>query len=118
MGFLNALPGIFAAVILFLIFWVIATVLRKTMRLKAKKAKFDVNTAKLFSRLTYYGVLIVGVVTVFAAGGVDLASIFEYYERSEQGNPPCHPGRLVKRCMNMWLSGHWVSVTFQLSFTT
>ena len=75
MGFLNALPGIFAAVILLLIFLAIALVLRKVVNAVFKKGKYDESTSMLFSRLAYYAVIVVGVIASFSVGGVDLAAL-------------------------------------------
>jgi len=72
---LNALPGIFAAVILFLIFLVIVLVVRKIVEAVFKKGKYDESTSILFSRLSYYVVLVVGIIAAFSVGGVDLAAL-------------------------------------------
>ena len=72
---MRALPGMFRGVLVFAIFWIVASVGRRVIALAAPRARADTGVVLLLSRVYYYGVLIFGIVTALGAAGLNVSAL-------------------------------------------
>jgi len=72
---LRALPGMFRGVLVFLVFWVAASVGRRVIALAAPRVHADTGVVLLLSRVYYYGILIFGIITALQAGGLNVTAL-------------------------------------------
>ncbi|HEX8127578.1 MAG TPA: mechanosensitive ion channel domain-containing protein [Pyrinomonadaceae bacterium] len=72
---LRALPGMFRGVLVFLIFWLVASVGRRIIALAAPRVRADTGVVLLLSRIYYYGILIFGTVTALGAAGLNVSAL-------------------------------------------
>jgi small-conductance mechanosensitive channel len=72
---LQALPGMFRGVLVFLIFLLIAWVGRRIIALAAPRVRADTGAVLLLSRVYYYGILIFGSITALGAAGLNVTAL-------------------------------------------
>jgi small conductance mechanosensitive channel len=72
---LEALPGMFRGVLVFLIFLLVAWVGRRIIALAAPRVRADTGVVLLLSRVYYYGILIFGIVTALGAAGLNVTAL-------------------------------------------
>ncbi|HEY0097428.1 MAG TPA: mechanosensitive ion channel domain-containing protein [Pyrinomonadaceae bacterium] len=72
---MRALPGMFRGVLVFLVFWVVATAGRRVIALAAPRVRADTGVVLLLSRVYYYGILIFGIVTALGAAGLNVSAL-------------------------------------------
>jgi small-conductance mechanosensitive channel len=72
---MNALPGMFRGVLVFLIFLLVAWVGRRVIALAAPRVRADTGAVLLLSRVYYYGILIFGLVTALGAAGLNVSAL-------------------------------------------
>jgi len=70
-----AVPGVLLGTIVFLIFWLVATIGRRLIAVAAPRAKADTGAVLLLSRVYYYSVLSFGLVTALGAAGLDVSAL-------------------------------------------
>jgi len=70
-----ALPGVLLGAIVFLIFWLVASIGRRLIAVAAPRAKADTGAVLLLSRVYYYGVLSFGLVTALGAAGLNVSAL-------------------------------------------
>ena len=70
-----ALPGVLLGTIVFLIFWLVASIGRRLIAVAAPRAKADTGAVLLLSRVYYYGVLSFGLVTALGAAGLNVSAL-------------------------------------------
>jgi len=72
---LNALPGMFRGALVFLIFWLVASVGRRVIALTAPRVRADTGVVLLLSRVYYYSILIFGIITALGAAGLNVSAL-------------------------------------------
>ena len=72
---MNALPGMFRGVLVFLIFLLVAWVGRRVIALAAPRVRADTGAVLLLSRVYYYGILIFGIITALGAAGLNVSAL-------------------------------------------
>lgn len=72
---MNALPGMFRGVLVFLIFLLVAWIGRRIIALAAPRVRADTGAVLLLSRVYYYGILIFGAVTALGAAGLNVSAL-------------------------------------------
>jgi small conductance mechanosensitive channel len=72
---LRALPGVFRGVLVFVVFWIVASVGRRVIALAAPRVRADTGVVLLLSRVYYYGILIFGIVTALGAAGLNVSAL-------------------------------------------
>jgi small conductance mechanosensitive channel len=72
---MRALPGMFRGVLVFVIFWLVASVGRRIIALAAPRVRADTGVVLLLSRVYYYGILIFGLVTALGAAGLNVSAL-------------------------------------------
>jgi small-conductance mechanosensitive channel len=65
----------FRGVLVFLIFWLVASVGRRIIALAAPRVRADTGVVLLLSRIYYYGILIFGTVTALGAAGLNVSAL-------------------------------------------
>jgi small conductance mechanosensitive channel len=73
--FLSKVDDIIMAIIVFVIFWLIAKLVRKIISNVAPRVKADTNAVLLVARLAYAAVVIVGVTLALNASGVNWTAL-------------------------------------------
>ena len=68
-------PRLLAALLLLIVFWIIARIVRYTARRLMKSPEIDPNVRQLALALTFYGVWALGMLATLSALGVDSSSI-------------------------------------------
>ena len=74
-NFLAALPGILTGVLVFLIFLIVAAIGKRIIAKLAPRANADTGVVLLLSRVFYYGVLILGILTALPATGLNVSAL-------------------------------------------
>ncbi|HJR07673.1 MAG TPA: mechanosensitive ion channel domain-containing protein [Pyrinomonadaceae bacterium] len=72
---LRALPGMFRGALVFLVFWLVASLGRRAIALAAPRVRADTGVVLLLSRIYYYGILIFGIVTALGAAGLNVTAL-------------------------------------------
>ena len=72
---LQALPGMFRGVLVFLVFLLVAWVGRRIIALAAPRVRADTGAVLLLSRVYYYGILIFGIITALGAAGLNVTAL-------------------------------------------
>ena len=72
---IKAVPGMFRGVLVFLVFWLVASVGRRAIALTAPRVRADTGVVLLLSRIYYYGILIFGIVTALGAAGLNVTAL-------------------------------------------
>ncbi|MFL6231017.1 MAG: mechanosensitive ion channel family protein [Pyrinomonadaceae bacterium] len=70
-----AVPRVFEGALVFLIFWLVATIGRRLIAVAAPRVRADTSVVLLLSRLYYYGVLIFGAITALGTAGLDVRAL-------------------------------------------
>lgn len=74
-SFLNSIPGILSAVVVFVIFYLIASVGRRIIAYTAPRVKADSGAVLLLSRVYYYGILLFGILTALPLTGLNVSAL-------------------------------------------
>lgn len=74
-NFVGSLPGILTAALVLLIFLVVAAVGRRVIAKLAPRARADTGVVLLLSRVFYYGVLTLGVLTALPLTGLNISAL-------------------------------------------
>ena len=72
---LAIVPGLITGAIVFAIFFIIASTGRRLIAVAAPRARADTGAVLLLSRVFYYGVLTVGLLTALPATGLDVSAL-------------------------------------------
>lgn len=74
-SFWSLLPRVFAAILLGLVFWMLAKFARRITQNATKRFDFDSNLRDLVLALSFYGVWFVGTLAILSALGLDSSSL-------------------------------------------
>lgn len=74
-NFLGALPGILTGVLVFLVFLIVAAIGKRIIAKLAPRANADTGVVLLLSRVFYYGILILGILTALPATGLNVSAL-------------------------------------------
>ncbi len=74
-SFLETLPGILTGILVFAVFFLVASIGKRVIAKLAPRVNADTGVVLLLSRVFYYGVLIFGVLTALPATGLNVSAL-------------------------------------------
>lgn len=72
---LTGVPGVVTGLLVFLVFWIVASVGARVIAYAAPRAKADTGIVILLSRVYYYTILIFGLITALSATGLNISAL-------------------------------------------
>jgi small-conductance mechanosensitive channel len=69
------MPRLIAAIIIFMIFWIIGAIFRRVVNRYGKRTKLDPEIRDLLARVVRLTILIVGVITALGTVGIDVTAL-------------------------------------------
>lgn len=73
--FLEAVPGLLLGLIILFIFWLFAAIGTRIIAYAAPRVKADTSVVLLLSRIYFYSILILGIVTALSATGLNVSAL-------------------------------------------